>query len=178
MHPDGLLIRIPDDGSADPFMAQALCSVSFPCENSFGEFLGDVVCVRQLDSDDRLVLISIPQFVTMTGLRHTFRVPVVVDSGLEATVTTVDKHVYQVTVNDISMADVEIEFADDPPSLAVGMMLAIELRFGNEAITWEGQVRRVDGALCELMFPDQDRNQNSRQIALTLQQHWVKSLMN
>ncbi len=178
----GIELQISSDEMGEPLLPQAICCISFPYRTTFCAFLGCIVDVRQPKSKVRRVIVSVPQQLTTTNLRQSFRVPIIQHSGLETVVRTADNQQFVVDTHDIAQAGLEIEFAEgDPPRLSVGQSLSVELRFRGEVVQRTGDVRRIQGNRCGLLFgqnpDDGDHQQAARMngIMLSLQQMWLKS---
>lgn len=182
LHPQGIEMRIAVDTSDEPLTEQAICSVSFSTGPTICAFLGHLFDIRVLPSGERKVFLTVPHQIYATNLRKAFRVPVILNSGLETRVWTPDGRKHHVIACDIAEAGIEIEFeSGDIPAVEVGSKLEVELRFRNEMVKRTGEIRRVAGPRCGLAFSSNaeevDRDQAARlsRFVITLQQIWLKN---
>lgn len=182
LHPQGIELRISADDANEPLIEQAICSISFSVGPTICAFLGHVIDVRVLTSHERKVFVTVPDRLFATNLRRSFRVPVVMDSGLEVRVWTADGVKHWVTACDVAESGIEIEFeAGKVPTVKVGGRLEIELRFRDETVKRTAEIRRIAGPRCGLSFgsnvEEVDREQAARlsRFVISLQQIWLKN---
>lgn len=162
--------------------SQAIVCVSFPFRTSFCAFLVCVTDVQQLNSGKCLVVSTVPEDVTITNLRQSFRVPVIRHSGLETILRTSDDQTFHVNALDIAESGIEVEFeAGTDSGLAVGSSVIVELRFRGEVIQRTAEVRRIYADRCGLYFENSADESGHRVAArlhglvLAIQQLWLKS---
>jgi len=184
IQPQGLELRMSSDDRSEPVLTQAICCVSFSNGMSYSAFVGLVLDVRSHKTGERDVVVAIPPQILTTNQRHSFRVPVIKDSGLETVISTPDKRRFDVTTRDIAETGIEFEFGtDECPSLVAGTSLDVELRLRGEIVQRRGEVRRAIGNVCGLSFNALSDEDGCRRVArmngfvLTLQQMWLKSRM-
>ena len=183
VHPHGIKLRISPEENDVLLLPQAMCCVSFTYRTAFCAFLGCLIEVDEPTSTGRDIVASVPQQLTTTNLRQSFRVPVIQDSGLETIVRTEDGKSFSAMVLDIAETGLEMEFATDArPALWVGTSLFVELRFRGEIVQRAAVVRRVAGVCCGLSYrrnpsnADEQRQANRMNgIVRSLQQMWLKS---
>lgn len=182
LHPQGVELRISADDANEPMIEQAICSISFSVGPTICAFLGHLLDVRVLSSHERKAFVTVPGLLFATNLRRSFRVPVIMDSGLETRVWTADGVKHWVTACDMAESGIEIEFESGKvPELKVGGKLEIELRFRNENVKRTAEIRRIAGPRCGLSFGSNveeiDREQAARlsRFVISLQQIWLKN---
>jgi hypothetical protein len=116
--------------------------------------------------------------VTMEHRRH-FRFPLRGDHGLEVKVETGKGQVWTVTPVDISIADLLIEFPEEP-ALAIDAGLSVELRRNAETTRVRGIVRHHRHRRYGVFFPkgaDADGEgapATLRRIVEGLEEHWLR----
>ena len=179
---NGVLLRVALDDHSDELRPHALCCVAFPHRASLCAFLGCLLESHNQDSAGREVVIEMPQLLTVANLRQSFRVPVVHQSGLQVLFRLPDQRELVAEALNIAETGIEVEFAakDNPPALAAGTAVDVELRFRDELVQLTGEVRRHQGT-CAVMFAKPEGDGPQRQVArlhgmvLSLQQLWLKS---
>ncbi len=182
MRPNGIELDIPTEGRAERLQTEAICCVSFPFRTSLCAFLGCLVDVQTQISGERRVITTIPKQLTITNLRRSFRVPVIQHAGFEATIRLADSRLLSVNVCDVTEAGINVEFsADDHPNLSVGIAVGVEVRFRGELIQKKGEVSRLSGSHCIIVFAspmfEEDRREEDRwrETVSSLQKLWLKS---
>ena len=182
LHPQGLELRISKEDGVERLLEQSICCVSFSIGPTFCAFLGHLISVKRPKTGERFIVVSVPKQLTATNLRQSFRVPVIRNSGLETMIRTPDEQQFTVNAIDIAEAGIEIEFEiGDRPTLKVGMVLDVELRFRGEVVQKKSEIRHIAGSKCGLSYINQADESSQRQDAringfvLTLQQLWLKS---
>jgi len=178
----GVLLRVALDDHSDELRFHALCCVAFPHRSSLCAFLGCLLEIRNPDSAGREVVIGMPQLLAVTNLRQSFRVPVVHQSGLQVLFRLPDQRELVAEALNIAESGIEVKFAakDNPPVLAAGTAVGVELRFRDELVQLTGEVRRHQGT-CAVEFAKPEGDGPQRQavrlhgMVLSLQQRWLKS---
>lgn len=179
---DRLEIRMPSKGGDTQLIPEALCCISFAYGSFYCAFLGYVVAIRRIESDQTNCIITFPKQLNVTNLRRSFRVPIAENSGLKATIVTPQGHKVKVNPCDITEWGMEIEVvAAQDYGLEVGLMVEVELNFRDEVIQRTAEIRRSDESRCGLSFLELTGNDASRQasqlrsVVLSLQQLWLRS---
>lgn len=182
LHPQGIELRISADDADEPLIEQAICSISFSVGPTICAFMGHLLDVRPLTSHERKAFVTVPGLLFATNLRKSFRVPVIMNSGLETRVWTPDGTKHFVSACDLAEFGIEIEFESGKvPVLKVGDKLKVELRFRNETVNRGAEIRRVAGPRCGLAFSGEtdeiDREQAGRlsRFVIGLQQIWLQN---
>lgn len=184
-HPSGLDLHFRRDESTESLLPQAICAITFHYQFKFCAFLSKLNFVQRLPSQELRVIVASPVSLTMTNLRHSFRVPVTPGIGFEVSIQTSDGQSHPVTAHDIAVSGLDFEFATtDTPDLVPGDELLVELRFRNDALHSRAKVRRVNGSRCGVSFgplDDQDDQKlvtQMNRLVLALQQIWLKNRLN
>lgn len=180
LYPQGLELRVHTEDKSEPLLLSSICLITFASGATIYAVLGHLIDVRQPKNGERRVVVSIPRQLMTTNLRQSFRVPVIKESGLQTIVRLGDQRQFQASACDIAEAGIEIEFKlGDHPELSVGTVLELELHFRDEVYTRKGEVRRVVGRRCGVLFHEKIENgkldTRINSLVLALRQLWLKN---
>ena len=180
-----LEIRLPEKDGDTQLIPASICCVSFPYAASYCALLGHLVTIRRFESGYVHCVISVPNHLTVTNLRRSFRVPVPENSGLKTTIHTPANQKFKVNTCGVTEGGLEIEIPlTEIHDLAVGMAIDVELSFRDQIIKRTAEIRRVDGKRYGLAFmsgaPESCSVQRSqmRSLVLSMQQLWLRTRLN
>ncbi len=128
------------------------------------------------------LVLDLPFRVLSTESRTVFRVPVIVEHGLEVQLKAEDGRTWSVTGLDVSAGGILIEFASgSDPDFPVDTRLGIELRLEDKTATATGIVRHHHGSRYGLLFAESLQKgelipeQQLRGLLTTLETRWLQN---
>lgn len=164
----------------DELLPDALCCIAFPYQTSICAFLDCVKNVR--DGASALeVHFMMPDALTITNLRRSYRVPIVAAAGVASLVRLADGSCIEGNVLNLSETGVEIELPGDDHRLSVDTEVQFELRFREDVIEVPAVIRRRYQSRRALKFRLLSSSESRRRTAAlqrvvrSLEQLWLKS---
>jgi hypothetical protein len=128
------------------------------------------------------LILELPSQLLTTESRTVFRVPVLVEHGLEVEVKAEDGRTWSVTGLDVSAGGMLIEFpSSSDPDFPVGTRIGIELRLEDKTASATGIVRHHHGSRYGLLFAESLQKgelipeQQLRSLLTTLETRWLQN---
>jgi hypothetical protein len=127
------------------------------------------------------LVLDLPSRVLSIESRTVFRVPVLVEHGLEVQLKAEDERTWSVTGLDVSAGGMLIEFPPgSDPDLAIDTQIGVELRLEDKTATATGIVRHHHGSRYGLFFAESLQQgelipeQGLRGLLSTLETRWLQ----
>jgi hypothetical protein len=127
------------------------------------------------------LVLDLPSRVLSIESRTVFRVPVLVEHGLEVHLKAEDGRAWSVTGLDVSAGGMLIEFPpENDPDLAIDTQIGVELHLEDKTATATGIVRHHHGSRYGLLFAESLQQgelipeQELRSLLTTLETRWLQ----